>query len=122
MSSDLLHRLVYYSRNRMSGTPPEIAAGVDQILATSQRNNALVEVTGALIFNSGVFAQILEGPRRAVEQTFERIQRDPRHGEVLVLAFEPVTTRAFPILVDGLRGPLPRWARPVRTHRGGHWL
>jgi hypothetical protein len=91
--SEALHRLVYISRNRVGG---ETAAAIEGILAASRRNNAAAGVTGALIFNSGVFAQILEGPRRAVETTFERIQRDGRHGEVQVLAFEPVAERHFP--------------------------
>lgn len=94
MSSDL-YRLVYYSRNRIPGTPAEVAAEIDSILAASQRNNSGVGVTGALIFNAGIFAQVLEGTRRDIESTFERIQRDERHGEVQVLAFEEGHSRAF---------------------------
>jgi hypothetical protein len=91
-----LHRLVYYSRNRITGTPAEVAAEVDAILASAQRNNSLIDVTGALIFNAGIFAQVLEGARRDIEVTFERIQRDERHGDVQVLAFEEVESRGFP--------------------------
>jgi Sensors of blue-light using FAD len=91
-----LHRLVYYSRNRIPGTPVELTAEVDAILASAQRNNELVHVTGALIFNAGIFAQVLEGIRHDIELTFERIQRDPRHGDVQVLAFEEVQNRGFP--------------------------
>ena len=87
-----LHRLVYYSRNRISSEP---AAEIQSILAASRRNNAAANVTGALIFNMGCFGQVLEGPRRAVEATFERIQRDPRHGDVSLLAFQPATERSF---------------------------
>jgi hypothetical protein len=90
-----LHRLTYYSRNAMPGSPAEIAAGIQQILATSRRNNSRVDVTGALMFNSGCFAQILEGPRAGIEATFERIQRDPRHGAVVVLEYGPTPARAF---------------------------
>ena len=91
-----IHRLVYTSRNLLQGTDEERVAIVAQILATSQRNNGKVGVTGALLFNSGCFAQVLEGPRVAVEATFERIQRDPRHGDVSVLQCEPVESRGFP--------------------------
>jgi hypothetical protein len=91
---DDLYRLIYYSRNRI---PPDadVAAEVDSILRASQRNNAAAGVTGALIFNNGVFAQVLEGDRATVESTFERIQRDDRHGDVEVLSFEPVSKRIF---------------------------
>jgi hypothetical protein len=95
MASDL-NRLVYYSRNRISGTSAEVAAGVDAILASAQRNNSQLCVTGALIFNGGIFAQVLEGSRRDIELTFERIQRDERHSDVEVLAFEEVQNRQFP--------------------------
>jgi len=53
----------------------------------------LLGVTGALIFNAGIFAQVLEGDRQDVALTFERIQRDTRHGDVQVLAFEEVQNR-----------------------------
>lgn len=91
-----LCRLIYYSQNRMPGAPPHATAEIDAILAASQRNNARVNVTGALIFNSGIFAQVLEGNSAEIESTFERIQRDPRHGDVQVLAFGPVQGRSFP--------------------------
>ena len=47
------------------------------------------------MFNAGCFAQVLEGPRDAVEETFEIIQQDERHGDVSLLAFQPVEHRAF---------------------------
>jgi hypothetical protein len=93
--SQTLSRLVYYSRNRMTGDPQEIDFGISQILAKSRQNNAKVAVTGALMFNAGCFAQVLEGPQDAVEAVFERIQRDERHGDVSLLAFDPIEARAF---------------------------
>ncbi len=91
-----LHRLVYCSRNRLGGTREERAVAVRGILAASRRNNPRVEVTGALMFNAALFAQVLEGPRAAVEATFERIQGDERHGDVTLLAFAPAGERGFP--------------------------
>ncbi|MCJ2102400.1 BLUF domain-containing protein [Methylobacterium sp. E-046] len=88
-----LYRLVYASKNFLTG--PEAEAAVEQILAASRRNNERVGVTGALMFNGGAFAQVLEGPQKGVEQTFERIQRDPRHGDVTVLEGTPITERGF---------------------------
>jgi hypothetical protein len=95
MSNDL-YRLVYYSVNRVTENTLEVSTEIATILAASQANNAKVDITGALIFNSGIFAQVLEGKQSDIEATFERIQRDPRHGDVQVLAFEPVASRAFP--------------------------
>ncbi|UAJ10613.1 BLUF domain-containing protein [Glacieibacterium megasporae] len=93
--SDDLYRLVYYSHNAVTGDADTVATAITSILAKSQVNNQRVGVTGALMFNSGCFAQVLEGPRSAVEEVFERIQQDDRHGDVSLLAFDPVPTRAF---------------------------
>jgi hypothetical protein len=90
--SDELYRLVYYSHNRIAGDAQD---AVQEILAASRTNNTRAGVTGALLFNAGCFGQVLEGNRRAVEATFERIQCDPRHGDVALLAFEPAAERVF---------------------------
>lgn len=90
-----LYRLVYASKNLLQGSDAEIAQAVSQILEASQRNNARVGVTGALMFNAGAFAQVLEGPQQGVESTFERIQCDPRHGDVTVLQCGPAESRSF---------------------------
>jgi hypothetical protein len=93
--SDDLYRLVYYSRNAISGDANALAGAITSILAKSQANNQRVGVTGALMFNSGCFAQVLEGSRSAVEEVFERIQQDERHGDVSLLEFDPAPSRAF---------------------------
>lgn len=90
-----LYRLVYVSKNLLEGGEAEIESVVTQILEASQRNNSKVDVTGALMFNTGAFAQVLEGPRQAVEETFERIQCDVRHGDVTVLQCGPAESRSF---------------------------
>ncbi|AWB25888.1 blue light sensor protein [Methylobacterium currus] len=90
-----LYRLVYASKNLLQGTEHDIATEIHQILEVSQRNNMKIGVTGALMFNAGSFAQVLEGPRNGVEATFERIQRDLRHSDVTVLQCVPVESRGF---------------------------
>jgi len=87
-----VHRLVYYSRNHVRGP---LDGALRDILRASRRNNAHAGVSGALMFNAGCFAQVLEGPRAAIEHTFERIQQDERHGEVSLLSFGEVEGRAF---------------------------
>jgi hypothetical protein len=106
-----LHRIVYYSRNRVSGGPASLAAAVDHILSASQTNNAPLGITGALMFNAGCFGQVLEGRREVLESTFERIQRDERHSDVSLLAFEPVSERIFGNWSMGFVGERPDDAR-----------
>jgi blue light- and temperature-responsive anti-repressor len=89
------YRLVYHSLNRLVRAPDAMRAEIDGILEKSRHNNDKVGVTGALMFNAGIFAQVLEGSQSAIEATFERIQRDPRHGEVTLLEFVPIEARTF---------------------------
>ncbi len=89
-----LHRLVYLSRNALpADVDPEEA--IAAILETSRRNNARNGISGALMFNAGIFAQVLEGGLGPLEDTFERIQCDERHDDVRILQFEPVARRRF---------------------------
>jgi hypothetical protein len=95
MTQDL-YRLAYFSRNSLLGSLDQVGAEVQQILEVSRRNNQRVGVTGALLFNCSCFAQVLEGPLNAVEETFERIQRDTRHADVTVLELAMAPVREFP--------------------------
>ena len=91
-----LYRLVYCSRNRIQGSKSEVTAELQSILASSRKNNPSKGLTGALLYTAGNFAQVLEGPLESVEQTFEVIQRDPRHSEVTVVQSGPTPSRDFP--------------------------
>ncbi len=103
-----IYRLVYASKNLIVGPAADARRELDGILAVSRRNNARMGVNGALIFNGAAFGHGLEGPRRTLEETFERIQRDIRHGEVTVLAWGPVA-------VPGFRRPLDFVGGTVRA-------
>ena len=95
MNSDV-YKILYCSKNLIEGEDAKREAEITQILQTARRKNKEQNVTGALLFNSGYFAQALEGPRLAIEQIFERIQRDPRHGDVTVLSSQTDGHRDFP--------------------------
>jgi blue light- and temperature-responsive anti-repressor len=94
--SEALHRIVYCSRNLLHGEPEQVQASLQQILRSARRHNEEAGITGALLYNSGCFAQILEGPLSAVEAAFERIQLDVRHTDLVVVENKPVAHRAFP--------------------------
>jgi hypothetical protein len=83
--ADEIYQLVYCSRNTIGDCHNDIDAEIMRILDISRRNNVWEQVTGALLFSAGSFAQVLEGPLPAVERTFERIQCDPRHSDVIIL-------------------------------------
>jgi len=103
MASEI-YRLVYYSRNHIETETGEFEVQIDNILERSRVNNARDGITGALLFNSGCFAQVLEGPLATVETAFERIQQDERHGDVSLLTLEPIAARSFPNWAMGFVG------------------
>ena len=90
-----LSRLIYLSENRIDRADGSMLRQLGSIMATSQRNNAAAAITGALIFDDGWFLQVLEGDRRAVWRTFERIAADERHGGTLLVEMVDVSARLF---------------------------
>lgn len=96
--------MAYFSRSPSGLDASALESEIQKILVVSRRNNSLAGVTGALLFNSSCFAQVIEGPGQAVEQTFERIQRDPRHCDITVLEMAETETREFPTWSMGFAG------------------
>ena len=93
--NEQLYRLVYISRNEIAGDDETVHREIQNILTASRANNAIANITGALMFNAGCFAQVLEGQHDDIQCTFERIQCDPRHSNVVLLAFDIMTERKF---------------------------
>jgi hypothetical protein len=93
--SEQIFKIVYCSRNLIAGDDQARTAEIEHILESARRNNSKAGVTGALLYSSGFFAQALEGPRGEIEVIFERIQRDPRHGDVTVLESDYEPKRNF---------------------------
>lgn len=87
----MLVRLLYASR----ATDSLGADGLATILRQSKRHNPLEGVTGVLCFSGGIFLQVLEGGRAAVNRAFHRIAADPRHRDVELLRYEEIAERRF---------------------------
>ena len=103
-----LYRLIYCSRNVILQNDPgaDLEKELQAILAVARKRNKAANVTGALLFTTSGFAQVLEGPRDVVERAFERIAGDPRHADVMVLNFAPAEKRSFPDWSMGCSGTL----------------
>ena len=86
-----LIQLVYASRLVPGTAGTELTSIVD----VSRRNNARAGVTGALCFNVDYFLQCLEGERSAVNATYNRILRDPRHDNAVILRYAEIPSRDF---------------------------
>ena len=84
-------QLVYVSTARQPIGDPLLEA----ILAASRRNNARHNVTGLLVAGGRRFLQVLEGPDKAVLDTYARISADPRHHALVLLSTGVIAGRAF---------------------------
>jgi hypothetical protein len=90
-----LMRLIYVSRPHAERMGSDFLAACDDILLASRRNNDRDTITGALVAAPRCFAQVLEGRRAAVSETFARICRDPRHERVEIVEARPIEQRRF---------------------------
>lgn len=87
----LIRQILYISSSRPRGETIDIA----KILQQSRHNNALDGVTG-LLWSDGIrFLQVLEGPAESVGTTFARINADPRHQAIVILADKTIERREF---------------------------
>ncbi|MBL8350947.1 MAG: BLUF domain-containing protein [Burkholderiaceae bacterium] len=87
----MLVRLLYASR---------AAETVDQdtlhhILRQSKANNPALGITGLLCCSDGIFIQALEGGRQAVNRLYLKIAQDPRHRDLVLLAYDEILERRF---------------------------
>jgi hypothetical protein len=89
----MLTRLIYYSENHLADG--RMIRDLNAILDASNRNNEKAGITGALIFDTLWFVQILEGDRAIVGATLRRIMADERHDNVTVMDARPASERLF---------------------------
>ena len=90
-----LFRIVYHSHCTLVGSQELVDAEIERILDGSRAANARAGLTGALMFTSSFFFQVLEGQSDRLEETFERICRDARHTEIQLIEFNALEDREF---------------------------
>jgi hypothetical protein len=79
-------RQLIYSSRWTDLVRQDMVLAVQRIVSTSIQNNRMIDVTGFLLSQDGLFIQLLEGPARAVGETFGRISADVRHDAITVLS------------------------------------
>jgi hypothetical protein len=87
----MLVRLMYASRAVAATDQDSLLA----ILRKSKANNPVLGVTGVLCYSEGIFLQVLEGGRSAVNRLYNQIAADPRHTQVELLHYEEIGERRF---------------------------
>ena len=76
-------------------TKPFTTQALAALLAKVRVANANAGVTGMLLHQDGTFLQVLEGEVAAVELVFAKIEHDPRHKHVVLLARLETRERTF---------------------------
>jgi len=87
----MLVRLMYASRAAKPLDPEELST----ILRQSKAGNPAAGITGVLCCTGGVFIQVIEGGRAAVNALYRRISADTRHQDVTLLTYEEISERRF---------------------------
>ena len=87
-----LYRLVYTSYRKTSCTDEEVEA----ILDSCKRNNPNRDITGVLMHSEKRFLQYLEGDKDELQELYDIIKADPRHGGANQRDFSPIESRIFP--------------------------
>lgn len=86
-----MHRIIYLS----SGVKIFSDEEINDLLKVSRENNQKNGITGLLLYSEGNFMQILEGEKEVVESTYNKIQNDARHRNIILIANEPIKQRNF---------------------------
>jgi hypothetical protein len=87
----MLVRLIYASRVGAQFGESDLA----HVLRQSRQHNPANGITGLLCHTEGVFVQVLEGGRDAVNALYNRVVVDTRHCDVTLLEYSEITERRF---------------------------
>lgn len=87
----MLVRLVYASRASRELSPQDL----QDILRRSREHNPAEGLTGLLCYSDGLFIQVLEGGRDAVNARYKRIVMDERHDSPILLSYVEIGERRY---------------------------
>lgn len=85
-------RLIYKSVPTEEIVSNETLADITENGAIQNRK---LDITGLLILTGDEFLQVLEGPRKAVNELYLKIAKDKRHREVQLISYEQISQRFF---------------------------
>ena len=86
-----LVRLVYASEV----VRPVGDGDLEQILNSAREKNGEDGITGMLCFHRKYFLQCLEGSRMKVNEAYQRILKDKRHTNIVILDYQEIVHREF---------------------------
>lgn len=86
-----MYYVIYVSASAKLLTEAELKT----ILVQSELKNKYNQITGLLLYNAGVFMQVIEGAKRSVLKTYNRIEGDIWQKEIIKLSEGFLTHRLF---------------------------
>lgn len=92
--TSLVH-LIYFSRLALSSDPQIRAGQIGEITRHAQKKNEFSVITSFLLVEQNFAAQVIEGERTSVHETFNRIVGDDRHRDVQICEWREITKREF---------------------------
>ncbi|SRX74878.1 BLUF domain-containing protein [Aequorivita antarctica] len=57
--------------------------------------NPTLNITGALLHNNDFFLQVLEGDKETIKKLFDKIRKDKRHKNILMILNQKIENRIF---------------------------
>ena len=88
----MVYTLIYVSK--VTGVANEHM--VENIREDSATRNQQVGISGVLLWNDNYFCQLLQGDETEIELTMQRIFKDPRHSDALVILRTHMSEALFP--------------------------
>lgn len=85
------HTICYISNQTKQLSENELDALFQFIL----ENNPPRNITGILLYNNGIFLQVLEGEKEVLKNLFKSIKADQRHHNVLTVLEQKIESRIF---------------------------
>jgi hypothetical protein len=125
-----MQRLLYISESRIDHLDAD--SFETEVVEAARIKNAVLGLSGALLFTGTHFAQILEGPKTALNAMMHTLQTDDRHENITVIERSAINTRRFADWQMAYFGPsqfvsrhvtrLLNSASPSEQQRASDWL
>ena len=94
-SAEAYYRVLYSSKVPKSRTSDEIENDIEAILRASRGWNVEAGITGVLVTNKRMYAQIIEGPALVVKDLLGHIACDKRHNDIRIISSHKSDKRIF---------------------------
>jgi hypothetical protein len=88
----MLSQLVYVSNRKSTCTPAEI----ENILSACKKNNPPLNITGVLLYSNTKFIQLVEGEAKVIMDLYDKIKKDARHSNPVMISYNPIKEKSFP--------------------------